>query len=205
MKNTYFRDAISKDSGLTDSYLHSDSLAGIYMGTLPEGKTITGYSSLEEFEKNSGLVDAKDKFTAPKLENSKNFTGTDNYSELSVKANEEITLREDKLYFIVRTEPQSLPTNYRDAFTYRNHISTSDDGNTWIEQDRADKFLCGGADILKELGQTFSYDGTTVTSNADGRDGNSPDKIAANGLSETGAGQDRNRELFHRKKFQEAK
>lgn len=189
MKNTYFRDAISKDSGLTDSYLHSDSLAGIYMGTLPEGKTITGYSSLEEFEKNSGLVDAKDKFTAPKLENSKNFTGTDNYSELSVKANEEITLREDKLYFIVRTEPQSLPTNYRDAFTYRNHISTSDDGNTWIEQDRADKFLCGGADILKELGQTFSYDGTTVTSNADGRDGNSPDKIAANGLSETGAGQ----------------
>lgn len=189
LQGTYFRDSISKDSGLTDSYLHSDSLAGIYMGKLPEGKTITGYSSLEELEKNSSLKDAKDKFKEPKFENSKNFDGTDNYSELSIKAKDKITLGDNKLYFIVRTEPQSLPTKYRDAFTYRNHISTSDDGNTWIDHGYAEKLLCGGADILKELGQTFTYDGTTVTSNADGRDGNSPDKIATNGLSETGAGQ----------------
>ena len=48
MQNTYFRDAISKDSGLTDSYLHSDSLAGIYMGKIARGKTITVTASLEE-------------------------------------------------------------------------------------------------------------------------------------------------------------
>ena len=104
LKDTYFRDAISKDSDLTDSYLHSDSLAGIYMGTLPEGKTVTGYGSLEELQKPGGLTDVSEKFT-PVLTNDKNFTGTDNYSELSLQAKELITLGTDKLYFIVRTEP----------------------------------------------------------------------------------------------------
>lgn len=186
MKNTYFRDAISKDSGLTDSYLHSDSLAGIYMGTLPDNKTIIGYNSLEELQKTGKLNNVTDKFT-PVLTNGKNFTGTDNYSELSLQAKEQITLGTDKLYFIVRTEPQSLPTKYRDAFTYRNHISTSDDGKTWIDHGSADKFLCGGADILKELGQTFTYDGTTVTSKNDGADQGNRGTIVTNEL--LGAGQ----------------
>ena len=187
MKDTTFRDSISKDSGLTDSYLHSDSLAGIYMGTLPDNKTIIGYNSLEELLANGGLGDIKNKFTEPKFENSKNFDGTDNYSELSIKANEKIELGNAKLYFIVRTEPQSLPTKYRDAFTYRNHISTSDDGKTWIDHGSADKLLCGGADILKELGQTFTYDGTTVTSKNDGADQGNSGTIVTNAL--LGAGQ----------------
>ncbi|MFR8352046.1 MAG: hypothetical protein ACLVB1_04535 [Blautia obeum] len=71
MKDTTFRDSISKDSGLTDSYLHSDSLAGIYMGTLPDNKTIIGYNSLEELLANGGLGDIKNKFTELKFENSK--------------------------------------------------------------------------------------------------------------------------------------
>lgn len=186
LKDTYFLDAISKDSGLTDSYLHSDSLAGIYMGTLPEGKTIIGYGSLEELQKTGGLNNVTEKFSA-ELTNGKSFTGTGNYSELSLKAKEQITLGEAKLYFIVRTEPQSLPTKYRDAFTYRNHISTSDNGNTWIDHGSADKLLCGGADILKELGQTFIYDGTTVISKKDGADQGNSRTIVTNALP--GAGQ----------------
>ena len=186
LKDTYFRDAISTDSGLTDSYLHSDSLAGIYMGRLPDDKTIIGYSSLDELQKTEGLTDVSDKFTT-ELTNGKNFTDTGNYSELSLKAKEQITLGEAKLYFIVRTEPQSLPTKYRDAFTYRNHISTSDNGNTWIDHGSADKLLCGGADILKELGQTFTYDGTTVTSKEDGADKGNSSTIVTNALP--GAGQ----------------
>ena len=186
MKDTTFRDAISTDSGLTDSYLHSDSLAGIYMGILPDDKTIIGYSSLDELQKTEGLTDVSDKFTT-ELTNGKNFTDTGNYSELSLKAKEQITLGEAKLYFIVRTEPQSLPTKYRDAFTYRNHISTSDNGNTWIDHGSADKLLCGGADILKELGQTFTYDGTTVTSKEDGADKGNNGTIVTNAL--LGAGQ----------------
>ena len=186
LKDTYFRDAISKDSGLTDSYLHSDSLAGIYMGTLPDDKTIIGYGSLEELQKTGGLNNVTDKFST-ELTNDKSFTGTGNYSELSLQAKEQITLGEAKLYFIVRTEPQSLPTKYRDAFTYRNHISTSDNGTTWIDHGSADKLLCGGADILKELGQTFTYDGTTVTSKNDGADLGNSSTIVTNAL--LGAGQ----------------
>ena len=186
LKDTYFRDAISTDSNLTDSYLHSDSLAGIYMGTLPEGKTITGYSSLEELQNTERLTDVSDKFLT-ELTNGKNFTDTGNYSELSLQAKELIALGAAKLYFIVRTEPQSLPTKYRDAFTYRNHISTSDNGNTWIDHGSADKLLCGGADILKELGQTFTYDGTTVTSKEDGADKGDNRTIVTTALP--GAGQ----------------
>ena len=186
LKDTYFRDAISTDQGLTDSYLHSDSLAGIYMGILPDDKTIIGYGSLEELQKTGGLKDVTDKFST-ELTNGKGFTGTGNYSELSLKATEQITLGTDKLYFIVRTEPQSLPTKYRDAFTYRNHISTSDNGNTWIDHGSAEKLLCGGADILKELGQTFTYDGTTVTSKNDGADKGNNSRIVTTALP--GAGQ----------------
>lgn len=186
LKDTYFRDAISTDSGLTDSYLHSDSLAGIYMGTLPDDKTIIGYNSLEELQKTEGLNNVTDKFST-ELTNGKGFTGTDNHSELSLHANEKIELGNAKLYFIVRTEPQSLPTKYRDAFTYRNHISTSDNGSTWIDHGSADKLLCGGADILKELGQTFTYDGTKVTSKEDGADKGNSSTIVTNAL--LGAGQ----------------
>ena len=195
LKNTSFRDAISNGTGLQNSYLHSDSLVGIYKGTLPEGNTITGYKNLQEMQTSSGLKDIKNQFTDPELTNEKNFFGTDNYSELTVKAKDTIFLAGEKLYFIVQSEPQSLPVNYRDYSTYRNQIQTSDDGTKWINQGSADKSLYSGADILKELGQTFTYDGTTVTSNQDGKDkdygsNKASDKIAASELDKTtGPGQ----------------
>ena len=195
LKNTSFRDAISNGTGLQNSYLHSDSLVGIYKGMLPEGNTITGYKNLQEMQTSSGLKGIKDQFTDPELTNGKNFSGNDNYSELTVKAKDNISLSGEKLYFIVQSEPQSLPVNYRDCFTYRNQIQTSDDGTKWIDQGSADKSLYSGADILKELGQTFTYDGTTVTSNQDGMDkdygsNKASDKIAASELDKTtGPGQ----------------
>ena len=190
LKNTSFRDAISNGTGLQNSYLHSDSLVGIYKGTLPGGNTITGYKNLREMQTSSGLTDIKNQFTDPELTNGKNFSGTDNYSELTVKAKDTISLNGEKLYFIVQSEPQSLPVNYRDYSTYRNQIQTSDDGTKWINQGSADKSLYSGADILKELGQTFTYDGSTVTSNNDGRDIGDSNKIAASELKKTtGPGQ----------------
>lgn len=190
LQNTSFRDAISNGTGLQNSYLHSDSLVGIYKGTLPEGNTITGYKNLQEMQTSSGLKDIKDQFTDPELTNEKKFPGSGNCSELTVKAKADIPLDEEKLYFIVQSEPQTLPVNYRDYSTYRNQIQTSDDGTKWIDQGSADKSLYSGADILKELGQTFTYDGSTVTSNKDGRDIGDSNKIAASELKKTtGPGQ----------------
>ncbi len=185
LENTYFQDYISKDAGLRDSFLHADSLAGIYRGKLPDNKTLADYKSLEEFKK-AGLTDVKDKFTNPLFDNSKSFPDTDNYSELTVQAKERISLGEEgNLYIIICSEPQSLP-DYRGDHTYRNHIKTSDNGTAWTEQNSADAHLYGGADILKELGQTFTYDGTTVESSNDGRDEGDNSKIAKELLKSPG-------------------
>ena len=194
LKDTAFRDYVIKSAEPDgkDLYLHTDSLVGIYTGSLPEGKTITEYNSLKELLESKTLTDVKDKFT---LSWSDEIKGNDStvlgYREMTMTANEEITLgsaaQKGSLYFIVSAEPKELPQAYRDAYTYKNCIKTSDDGKNWIEQSSATKVLCGGPDILKELGQTFSYDGSTVTSQADGRDEGDPNKIITSAL--TGAGQ----------------
>ena len=175
---TYFKDSIVSGSDLTNSILKADSLAGIYKGNLPEGKTLTGYNSLEELKSNAtNLTDVTNKFDISNQTN----------SELQVKAKEQITLDAEKIYIIVRTEPEALPVNDRDYNTFRNSISTSDDGKTWIKQGQADELLCGAGDILKEFGQSFTYDGKTVKSKDDGRDKGDSRKIAEKALP--GAGQ----------------
>lgn len=108
-KDTQIRDAISKDKGLTDSFLHSDSVAGIYQGK--PANNINPYTSFEKFKNsNTGLVD-KSKLFDKKFDNNKGFTGTNNYSELTLTAKETISLNNDeKIYIVIMTEPQSLPS-----------------------------------------------------------------------------------------------
>lgn len=158
-KGTIFKDTIVKDK--TASYLHDDSLVGIYKGKLPDDKSITSFKDLEELKTTSGLVDVKGEFSNLKITNN---------SELSITANKNIELKDQKLYMIIATEPSLLPTDYRDYNEYENQISTNDDGENDISWGSATKTLCGGADILKELGQTFTYDGSTLTNIEPGRD-----------------------------------
>lgn len=176
-KDTIFKDTISKDK--TNSYLHDDSLVGIYKGKLSDDKSITSFKDLEELKTTSGLVDVKGEFS--------NLEVTNN-SELSITANKNIELKDKKLYMIIATEPSSLPTDYRDYNEYENQISTNDDGENDISWGSATKTLCGGADILKELGQTFTYDGTKITNIEPGRDKGDTTKIFKDGLSDTGPG-----------------
>ena len=176
-KDTIFKDTVSKDK--TNSYLYDDSLVGIYKGNLPDNKTITSFKDLEELNTTSGLVDVKGEFSNLKITNN---------SELSITANKNIELKDKKLYMIIATEPSSLPTDYRDYNEYENQISTNDDGENDISWGSATKTLCGGADILKELGQTFTYDGSTLTNIEPGRDQGDTTKIFKDGLSDTGPG-----------------
>lgn len=176
-KGTIFKDTIVKDK--TASYLHDDSLVGIYKGKLPDDKSITSFKDLEELKTTSGLVDVKGEFSNLKVTNN---------SELSITANKNIELKDKKLYMIIATEPSSLPTDYRDYNEYENQISTNDDGENDISWGSATKTLCGGADILKELGQTFTYDGSTLTNIETGRDQGDTTKIFKDGLSDTGPG-----------------
>lgn len=176
-KDTIFKDTISKDK--TNSYLYDDSLVGIYKGKLSDDKSITSFKDLEELKTTSGLVDVKGEFSNLKVTNN---------SELSITANKNIELKDKKLYMIIATEPSSLPTDYRDYNEYENQISTNDDGENDISWGSATKTLCGGADILKELGQTFTYDGSTLTNIEPGRDQEDTTKIFKDGLSDTGPG-----------------
>ena len=176
-KDTIFKDTISKDK--TNSYLYDDSLVGIYKGNLPDNKTITSFKDLEELKTTSGLVDVKGEFSNLKITNN---------SELSITANKNIELKDQKLYMIIATEPSLLPTDYRDYNEYENQISTNDDGEHDISWGSATKTLCGGADILKELGQIFTYDGDKITNVEPGRDEGDTTKIFKNGLTNTGPG-----------------
>lgn len=176
-KDTIFKDTISKDK--TDSYLYDDSLVGIYKGNLPDNKTITSFKDLEELKTTSALVDVKGEFFNLKVTNN---------SELSITANNNIELKDQKLYMIIATEPSLLPIEYRDYKEYGNQISTNDDGENDISWGSATKTLCGGADILKELGQTFTYDGDKITNVEPGRDQGDTTKIFKDGLSDAGPG-----------------
>lgn len=169
-EGTKIQDAISKDTNLIDSYLHNDSIAGIYQGK-PD-QDVNSYASFKDFfDANKGLKDRSDLFDK-KFGNSKNFSGTDNNSELTLTAKETISLGTDgDLYIVIRTEPQSLPVAYRATFTYKNHVLMKDSKDQEFKEcNSASQALYGGSNILKELGQTFTYDGkivSTITVGAD--------------------------------------
>ena len=177
-EGTVFKDIVSKGdtkNGTTgmDSVLHTDSIAGIYKGTLEEGKYISNYKTLSDLTENAFLKSVSDKFAVLQLEKN---------TEISVKAKENIILGTNKLYIVVMSEPTQIPTNYREVYAYKNSIQTSDDGTHFTDRGNATKDLCGGADILKELGQTFTYSNDTVTSNSDGRDNGDSSKIITGSL-----------------------
>ena len=190
-KDTEIKDAISWDNGLTDSFIHKNeaSIAGIYKGNLGE---IKGYSSFEEFAQNaeSSKQTIDSLFTLTYEQKKDGFTG-DNYNNLIFKAKEDIILGEGQtLYIIVRTEPQSLPDQYRKPYTYRNEIYKTEPGETQTKIGSADQKLYHGGEILKELGQVFTYDGKNVTtdSSIDGADKGNSGKICSDLLKDTGSG-----------------
>ena len=158
-QGTTFRDLIKSDDKTTSSYLHDDSLVGIYKGTLPNGKSISDYKDLNDLTSNGGLTSIKDKFKTE-------FNGTaPNYNGLLFTANDDIKLENgEKVYMIIKSEPAELPspTNNRDTKTYKNSISIKDD-DSYVSEQTAEKTLYTSPNILKELGQVFKYDGKTVT------------------------------------------
>ena len=158
-QGTTFRDLIKTGDKTTESYLHDDSLVGIYKGTLPDGKSISDYKDLNDLTSHGGLTPIKDEFKT-------DFNGTaPNYNGLFFTANEDIKLENgEKVYMIIKSEPAELPTptNNRDTKTYKNSIYIKDDDN-YVSEQTAEKTLYTAPNILKELGQVFKYDGTTVT------------------------------------------
>lgn len=183
-QGTKIRDAVVKEKDITDSYLHSDSVAGIYQGKLT--KQIGSCKNYQEFlDSNTGLLDKSDLFEQ-EYTNSKNFSGN-NKSELTLTAKETINLENDEnIYIIVKTEPSKIPTDYRTTFNYKNEVLLKDMNDTSFNKQNNDatQSLHGGADLLKEFNCTFSYDGKQATILQVGTDKNT-NRIATNILNQT--------------------
>ena len=183
-KDTQIKDEISDASGKDEmssemsSYLHKDSLVGVYKGDL---KNLSN-KKIEDLPEN--LKIDKDYYTA-EYKNSKGFSGDNNYSELVLTAKKDIDLQEnEKIYIVVSTEPKELPTEYRATSIYKNsvyvkHINDAD----YTKYDEASQELYGGNYILKELGQTFEYKNGKYTNISIGKDKDDPEsKIVKNKL-----------------------
>lgn len=173
-KGMIFRDLIKTGDGITESYLREGSLVGIYKGTLKGGKNISDYKDIEDLTKHSGLTLINDNFNSQ-------LNGT---NELLLTAKEDISLGNEKVYMIIKSEPSELPspTNNRDTKTYKNSIYIKEDGE-YVSEIPAEKTLYTSPKILKELGQVFKYDGTIVTTLQIGADKKNngdadPNKIA---------------------------
>lgn len=182
-KGTQIRDAVVKENNITDSYLHSDSVVGIYQGKLT--KQAGACKNYQEFlDSNKGLKDKSDLFDH-EYTNSKNFSGN-NKSELTLTAKQTINLEnQENIYIIVKTEPSKVPTVNRTTFDYKNEVLLKDTTDTsFNKRNDATQSLHGGADLLKEFNYTFSYDGKQATILKAGTDNNTS-KIATNILNQT--------------------
>lgn len=187
-EDTVFKDSIVKNSDKEEdklSYLHDDSLVGIYKGT-----SIDNFKTINDLKNSENFTDVSGSFGELK------FTGTNgNYDSLEIPVKNKISLNEnEKVFMIVKSEPSVRPTNYRDAFNFSNKVSTKDDGINFMDRSTATKTLYCGGDILKELGQTFQYnkESSEIKTIVADKDVNIPagseSRIYKDGLNDTGSG-----------------
>lgn len=187
-EDTVFKDSVVKNSDKEEdklSYLHDDSLVGIYKGT-----SIDNFKTINDLKNSENFTDVSGSFGELK------FTGTNgNYDSLEIPVKNKISLNEnEKVFMIVKSEPSVRPTNYRDAFNFSNKVSTKDDGINFMDRSTATKTLYCGGDILKELGQTFQYnkESSEIKTIVADKDVNVPtgseSRIYKDGLNDTGSG-----------------
>lgn len=167
-EGTKITDCISSDSNLEDHFLHSDphgndgSIVGVY---LDNENPSTNYTSFDEYSKTHTPENIDDYFD---IEYNKGKFGniasvaSQDYGKLILTAKKNIDLNQKNMYIVIQTKPCNLPREYRKPLTYRNELWKKDPGEKDTKIVTADKKLYYGGDILKELGQVFTYDGTMV-------------------------------------------
>lgn len=187
-KDTQIKDEISDASGKDEmsSYLHKDSLVGVYKGDL---KNLSN-KKIEDLPENLKLGD---EYYKVDYTNNKGFTGGNNYSELVLTTKKDFNLQDnERIYIVVRTEPQELPSelpkDYRATFKYKNEVEIKHKGDAdFTKVNDATQELYGGNYILKELGQTFEFKNGTYVNISKGKDTDKPEnKIVKDKLIDDG-------------------
>lgn len=185
-KETKIIDCISSDRNLEDHFLHynssnnddESSLVGIY---LDDQNPTTKYKSIGDYEQSNQKENVGAYFDLEykngKFNNDASVDSND-YGRFTLTAKKDIILNQKKMYIVIQTRPKNLPKEYRKPFTYRNEIYKKDPGGNEEKINASDQKLYYGGDILKELGQVFTYDGSTVTNLVPGQDNGDVSKIA---------------------------
>ena len=120
--------------------------------------------------------------------------GEINFGELKLTAKKDINIPENKnMYVVIQTMPRNLPNQYRETRLCRNELYKKFPEDNEELVNKADQTLYCGGNILKELGQVFTYDGTNVVTDrsTDSQDlkGEDPEsKIRKELLAATGSG-----------------
>lgn len=146
-------------------FFHGDSFVGIYKGKFPDGVRFDSYNDLQSMV-NSGYVKElpADVYCNVSYEDRLNINRENTFSDVYVEIKESIALEAgDSVYLIIKSEPDSLPTGYRTKKQYTNYLDIGDSKNNMISSGLATKELYGGQNILKEVAQTFKFDGTNIT------------------------------------------
>ena len=181
-KDTEIIDRISSDANLEDHFLHQslnagdeDSIVGLYFGNeIPtNSKNIEEYKTKHSAEKIDDYFDIQ--YVKGKFNDKTNEVAENDYGQLTFKAKKDIEFPESKkMYIIIQTSPckllSDLQMEYRDKKIYRNELYKKDPGEVEKNFGKVDQKLYKGGDILKELGQTFSYDGSTYKNLSIGKD-----------------------------------
>lgn len=148
-KDTAIKDVTNAVGG-SAHYIRGTSFVGVYKGNL-------GTNSLANYADLDSLI-ASNPLTAL---GSSSYTVEKDNSSLTLTLNTEIRLAQgDSLYLILKTEPDKLPANKRDAFTYNNKLQSRSDSTNWLDHNTASKTLYGSENIFKELGRVFTYPGS---------------------------------------------
>lgn len=192
-KGTKIIDCISSDRNLEDHFLHSNSsnnddessLVGIY---LDDQNPTTKYKSIGDYEQSKQKENVGAYFDLEykngKFNNDASVDSND-YGRFTLTAKKDINLNQKKMYIVIQTRPKNLPKQYRKPFTFRNEVYKKDPGGNEEKINASDQKLYYGGDILKELGQVFTYDGSTVTNLVPGQDNGDVSKIATGLLNNT--------------------
>ena len=150
------KDTPLSDNGNTGHHIHSDSLIGVYTGAA--GLELSNYKTLDALKKQLEEVNPGS-YTAECQEG----------KPLTVTFTDAMQLDGKSLYVLVKTEPEKLPQNPRDVFTYGNWLQTSFAEGNWVEQNQAQQTLYGKATIFKELADVFTTDGQDITFSTSGK------------------------------------
>lgn len=155
------KDYVNRNSQMV---FYEDSLVGVYKGSFPQDTSFTDYVNIDAVKESGYLTEIPASNYTVSFENSKNLPGKDVKSDAIISMTQTVPLDSDtSIYIVLKAAPTVLPEANRTSKTYTNYLSSSDDGSNWIERDTASKTLYGGENILKELGKTFTYDGTKIT------------------------------------------